>query len=220
MAKVVLLENGYLISYQIDESNSTFSLGTESGGAVHSSGITESSMSGMSISSDGAVTATEIVELETITYNNCTYAKVYEHTPSAGLFPTNSGLLTKGYVNQPYAFCVIGAIKGLAYVDSSKGYGFLVRQKATSSSAMNEYAWYQKNCPTESTTPGELTNISNFSYGLVCETNGSPAYLHRYNNGDWWAAIAPTQNLNGGTPGFDTSTIVTTGYTQLWVRIA
>lgn len=220
MAKVVLLENGYLISYQIDESNSKFSLGTESGGDVHSSGITESSMSGMSVSSGGAVTVTEIVELETITYNSCTYAKVYQHTPSSGLFPASSGLLTKGYVSQPYAFCVIGAIKGLAYVDSSKGYGFLVKQKATSNSGETTYAWYQKNCPTESTTPGALTNVSNFAYGLVCETNGSPAYLHRYNNGDWWAAIAPTQYHQGGTPGFDGSTVVTTGYIQLWVRIA
>ena len=105
----------------------------------------------------------------------------------------------------------------------------LLKQKDTETSTEMKFRWVQSVNPniatfdqtkaanvTKNTSAGYTTN----TYGGLYYNNGSNAYLvgNNGNNGNWYGALGCWKAFQGGIPSFN-NTVITTGYTNVYVRI-
>ena len=202
-------------------------------GNLHAYTLEESE--NISVKKNGIVSAAEFVEsdiLATLKYDNNIYiepdgtmwVRVYHHNnPSTnGLFSSANTFATGCYIDEHRWFNV----NVCNYLDK---WELLVIQNLTSDSVIYKFRWIQTTNPMTATYEDTVsTNITiNNSSGYNEPNypglwkNNAHTYLSNHGNADtsYWGAIGTWYNYNGGTPSFIGSYVVTTGCTDLYVRI-
>lgn len=189
----------------------------------------------ISVKKNGIVSAAEFVEsdiLATLKYDKNIYVepdgsmwvRVYHHNDpnTNGKFSTANSFTIGCYIDEHRWFNV----NLCDYLDK---WEILIIQKLTSTSSEVKYRWVQTTNPMSATYEDTVSTniILNTStgytapayFGLWCGQHSSWLHTHGSATTSWWGAIGPWADYNGGTPSFDGSNKVTTGCTDLYVRI-
>lgn len=153
------------------------------------------------------------------------WIRLVHHTnPANALFSSSNTFTSSVYIdaNRWFYVSIVNKI-------TNNTYEFMIKQKATTEGTETKYRWIQTKNPfnavfgdvdaadvTKITTEGYSTHSS---YGGIFKRNGN-TYLCA-NNGtssSWWGALGAWANHQGGIPGY-AQVVVTTGYSDLYLRI-
>lgn len=105
---------------------------------------------------------------------------------------------------------------------------FMIKQVATSGATEYKFRWIQNYNPmtavyadvaASNITKNTSSGYTSFSHGGLYRFN-SQTYLctNNGNNGNWWGAVGAWSSHQGGIPAWN-GTVVTTGYSDLYLRI-
>lgn len=158
--------------------------------------------------------------------DNSAWIRIFHHNnPASKLFASTDTFASSVYLDVDRWF----NISILNYITNNT-YELMIKQATTSGGTETKYRWIQTVNPmtaafgdvdeadvTKITTTG-YSNAS--SYGGIYYKN-SNTYLcaNNSNSGNWMGAIGSWKLSNNGLPAYGTSTRITTGYMDLYVRI-
>lgn len=146
----------------------------------------------------------------------------HHNNPAGGLFSSSDSFSSGVYKDANRWLNVHSAVSQLSTFE------FLVRQKATTTSAEVKYRWRQNKSPLTATyedvAPSAVTRITTSGYtdggygGLYILNLYSYMVIANTIKGNWFGAFGAWYAFNGGIPGYPNTT-VTNGYMDLYVKV-
>lgn len=229
----------YATALSADDVKKLYALGmkVDNAGAMHGFEYDEDSK--ISVGRNGITEVSNLFEqsgLEYLRYDPNVYVepdgscwlRVFHHAnPASARFSSTDDFVNSVYLDANRWFNVAMC----SHVDK---WELIVAQQPTTDGAISKFRFIQTANPmtasfsavaaaniTKITSSGDATYASSSSsYGGIMRSTATQTYLCANNgtSGNWWGAIGCNTVHNGGSPGYNATTI-TTGYIDLYLRI-